>query len=490
MAELKLSKINKKPFVIAFFYAIITIFAVMHHETWVDEAQVWMLAKYTSIGELFAHLKYEGHPPLFYLIVFPFAKLFKDIIWMQLICWLSSVLAVFLLWNNSKFNTLTKTVITLSAPFLYFFPVIARSYSIAPALIFILASLYNKKENHPYLYAVTTGLLANLLAIFYPFAFILGAEFVYKSLILNKIKEKKFIISSIILLLLLLISPITIMLTKTSGMLTNYVTPEFADSFTRVTMHFIYNSFDTFCINKGKTFSLFNILMAFGVVCSLIFSFIVLFKKNVKMFYFALFMLVFQLLSYILFYPYHIYPTRIFSFYIILLFAFWITLKEGKNSKSINAAVIVLFLLTYIGGIKSYIADIFFDYTPSRSVANYIKENIDLKNSKIYITDPVYSEAIAYYLAPDYYLIKFQDKKPLKYYKIFNYKIASDREVSKYFNYLRKHSDKNNLYILVNCNFYGGYITVNYDNQAFELIYETKSSITPSETFKLYKYKG
>ncbi|HIT55361.1 TPA: hypothetical protein IAA92_03795, partial [Candidatus Galligastranaerophilus intestinigallinarum] len=83
MAELKLSRINKKPFVIAFFYALITIFAVFHHEIWADEAQVWMLTKYISLPELFPHLVNEGHPPFFYLIVMPFAKLFNNIIWMQ-----------------------------------------------------------------------------------------------------------------------------------------------------------------------------------------------------------------------------------------------------------------------------------------------------------------------------------------------------------------------------------------------------------------------
>ena len=106
-------KIKKTSLIVALIYAIITLISVFHHEIWSDEAQVWMLTKYISLPELFPHLVNEGHPPFFYLIVMPFAKLFNNIIWMQLICWFSSVLAIFLLWNNSKFSSLTKTVINL-----------------------------------------------------------------------------------------------------------------------------------------------------------------------------------------------------------------------------------------------------------------------------------------------------------------------------------------------------------------------------------------
>ena len=164
-------KTKKTSLVVALIYAIVTLISVLHHEIWSDEAQVWMLTKYISLPELFPHLVNEGHPPFFYLIVMPFAKLFNNIIWMQLICWFSSVLAIFLLWNNSKFSSLTKAVITFSAPFIYFFPTIARSYSIIPLLVFLLAIFHNKTKERPFIYSITLFLLFNLHSIMYVFFF-------------------------------------------------------------------------------------------------------------------------------------------------------------------------------------------------------------------------------------------------------------------------------------------------------------------------------
>ena len=48
-------------------YAVFTLIIVLHHETWADEAQVWLLAKHLSIFDfsLFKHLVNEGHPSFF-----------------------------------------------------------------------------------------------------------------------------------------------------------------------------------------------------------------------------------------------------------------------------------------------------------------------------------------------------------------------------------------------------------------------------------------
>ena len=46
------------------------------HEPWFDEAQAWAIARSGSLKEiLFEIPHYEGHPPLWDLILLPFAKL-------------------------------------------------------------------------------------------------------------------------------------------------------------------------------------------------------------------------------------------------------------------------------------------------------------------------------------------------------------------------------------------------------------------------------
>ncbi|HZE76598.1 MAG TPA: hypothetical protein VE091_14900, partial [Gemmatimonadales bacterium] len=42
-------------------------FAMASHELWRDEAQPWLVALHSgSLLELFRHIKYEGHPGLWY----------------------------------------------------------------------------------------------------------------------------------------------------------------------------------------------------------------------------------------------------------------------------------------------------------------------------------------------------------------------------------------------------------------------------------------
>ena len=179
MAELKHKISRYTPFVVALIYAAITLYCVCFHEVWVDEAQVWMLCKYLNPIELFRHLTNEGHPFTFYLLVMPLSKTLNDIFYMHLLCWFSCVISVFLLWKYSPFSNFLKTVITLSAPFLYFFPVIARSYSIVPVLILILCVLYKKQQSHPFLYGIIILLLTNTHIIMGMFCFILSLYFVY-----------------------------------------------------------------------------------------------------------------------------------------------------------------------------------------------------------------------------------------------------------------------------------------------------------------------
>ena len=51
------------------------IFVGCFHEPWFDESQAWLIARCVSFKELFTYVPhYEGHPPLWHLILSVFAK--------------------------------------------------------------------------------------------------------------------------------------------------------------------------------------------------------------------------------------------------------------------------------------------------------------------------------------------------------------------------------------------------------------------------------
>ena len=56
-------------------YVVFNGILLFGHELWRDEANVWLLARDTTLLQLFGEIKYQGHPCLWYLMVMPFAKL-------------------------------------------------------------------------------------------------------------------------------------------------------------------------------------------------------------------------------------------------------------------------------------------------------------------------------------------------------------------------------------------------------------------------------
>lgn len=63
------------PILLLAIYLAVNMALILHHENWRDEAQAWQIAGLLDLKGLFAQLKYEGHPCLWYLILMPFAKL-------------------------------------------------------------------------------------------------------------------------------------------------------------------------------------------------------------------------------------------------------------------------------------------------------------------------------------------------------------------------------------------------------------------------------
>ena len=176
--------------VLTILYAIITFFVVLHHEIWVDELQVWQLVSNLSVVELFKRLSNEGHPALFYLLVMPLAKMSLSVFSLQILCWLFSVAGVFVLLQFSPFKWWCSLAIVLSSGFMYSFPVIARSYSLLPFLMFIAAILYGKRKEQPILYAISLFLISQIHVIMFIFVFVLTLYFGIEMKKENKFTKK------------------------------------------------------------------------------------------------------------------------------------------------------------------------------------------------------------------------------------------------------------------------------------------------------------
>lgn len=483
-------------------FAIITFNSVLHHEIWADEAQVWLLVKNLSVPELLKHLVNEGHPSFFYLLVMPFAKLNFSILAMQTISWLGTVLGAFMVLQFSPFNKFTKFSIITSAGFLYFFPVIARNYSILPFLVTLAAYLYAKNKEKPVLYAIVLALIANTHVIMFGFVFALACIFLYDNVIKQwkelepeKKKENLISFSIIVLGLFALIMQLYGTFGSNSAIVFSFERLTFNISY--VLRQFFLNMVDYTVV---RTHAIYGMTLYGSILLAAltIFSLVALFITNKRAFWAASCGIFFQFVIYILSYRSYIYPTRIACAYLILLFCFWITIInpdfEGKfkflNKKFLNIILALMFFLTFLNGVRFTLMDLMNNYSCAKVTASFIEKNIP-QNARIITTNDPFSLGLYYYL-PQNRLWSIMQRKYIKY-------VVWDETLELTFvekdwsrivrgKFIDEYKTRP-IYIVQPSFFkYSNYEI--FPQKDFELIYQSGFSIADGEGFRIYKFIG
>jgi hypothetical protein len=128
-----------------------------------DEAQPWIMATDLSATELLRkYLRYEGHPALWYLILFLPAKLGLPYFTVNVISALLAAFANWLFLRYSPFPLIIKILLPFSFFAFFQYGVIARSYCLIPPILFLTAIRYRTKIEHPISYSILLCLLANI----------------------------------------------------------------------------------------------------------------------------------------------------------------------------------------------------------------------------------------------------------------------------------------------------------------------------------------
>ena len=141
-----LKAVRYLPLVCLLLYIGLNLFLLMRHENWRDEAQAWQIAKNLGIKELFQQLRFEGHPCLWYLLLMPFAKLGVPFSCMGFISLALMAASVWIFLKKAPFAWPVKIILAFGSFFVYYYPVIARSYSMIPLVLFWLAMLYPERK--------------------------------------------------------------------------------------------------------------------------------------------------------------------------------------------------------------------------------------------------------------------------------------------------------------------------------------------------------
>lgn len=199
---------NKWDILIILIYAIITfIITIIFHEKWRDEAQAWLISRDLNIFQIIKQMSYEGHPPVWHIILFPFAKLGFPYITESLISWIIMVITACIVFFKLPFKKEIKILVLLTFPFLYLYPTISRSYCLIPLAMSLIGVYYPQRKQKLIKYTLSILLLAythvimlGLVGMLFLFFFLEEMFYIKKT----KLEKKKLIISIIIAVLGLL----------------------------------------------------------------------------------------------------------------------------------------------------------------------------------------------------------------------------------------------------------------------------------------------
>ena len=161
-------------------FAILFVYRLARHDMWRDELQAWMIARASSTPlALFDHLRYEGHPGLWHLILWPLARLTGDPVAMQILQAGLGLLLLAMVWFRSPFSVAEKIGLCLGYFFAFEYLVISRSYGLGVALTFTFLVLRRHIESRRWLGWAILGLVANTHFFFALSAIALGAVWLW-----------------------------------------------------------------------------------------------------------------------------------------------------------------------------------------------------------------------------------------------------------------------------------------------------------------------
>src|SRR5262245_23080088 len=90
-------------------YFLVALVGMLNHEMWRDEFQAWLVARDShSLSELVANNKYEGHPLLWYIVLYGLTAITTNPLALQWLNLAFGTAAVYLFCRYSNFSTLQK----------------------------------------------------------------------------------------------------------------------------------------------------------------------------------------------------------------------------------------------------------------------------------------------------------------------------------------------------------------------------------------------
>ena len=138
------------------------------HSPWRDEAQAWLITVSKSLLGLLS-LPGEGHPPLWYLLLYPFTRINPELWVLKVPTILLGISTLLVLWLRSPLNSVDKALISSSFFISFQYAVVGRSYVLGTFILIFFASYFPVWRQRPAIAGCMLGLSA-LTHVYFGFA--------------------------------------------------------------------------------------------------------------------------------------------------------------------------------------------------------------------------------------------------------------------------------------------------------------------------------
>ena len=362
-------KNNKFEFITIALWLIIVSIVGFNHEFFRDEVLPFFDLRTLSTNIVIKDIIAQGHAFLWHLIQFPLAKLNLPISSIQIIPIISVFTGIIYFLFKAPFNKWTKLAVIFSMPFLYYFPIIVRPYALIPICLFLLAELYKKREEHPYLYIVLIILLSQTHTLMAG-SVCIGLTFFFVIENFNKTrreKEIKFLFPPIILVVYFTLFTLLYYLNLSSLWEYKYLT-----TFNLFKDAKDYLPFFTQMINVLGITGFFKEITFYILFSSI---FIYLFIRNKKIFFISSYSICFLLIVYNKIFQGGVLQQKISLIFLIILFSFWAMKRIEKKEHILITSFFVLSFLYQIPNYSILIEDLRNDFSDSKTICNFLKKN-------------------------------------------------------------------------------------------------------------------
>jgi len=144
-------------------FFVIALLGVLSHEMWRDEHQAWLVARdANSLPQLLDNMNYEGNPALWHFFLYWITRVTHDPIYMQVFHLLVATSFIFIFNRYAPLSNLHKILFSFGYFPLYEYAVISRSYALGILLVFGVCALYKNRTTKYILIGVLLALLANV----------------------------------------------------------------------------------------------------------------------------------------------------------------------------------------------------------------------------------------------------------------------------------------------------------------------------------------